>query len=756
MNEPPQLQQELDAHYSQLRVAITARNFQRSAMHLKGMFDLLPKHPDHVGTLLRDLFSNGLGLQDYVNILAVYKSTYPEDPTGYLMAMDLIREQGALEQVRLVWQETCAKAAHGFHFQPAVQASVLDADNGQPFTSASTPGLGAKLKDALESLVSDSSREPDELVSRSGTGEPAVETCPPEPLNLGAATLNGTVAGFNTPALYYFRYGTAPDHLDRTTERRKIPGPINGRAMETGDNLFKRITAYAARVTFGHAENAPDKKPGITALLEWPFGKDRNHKDGIGIIDLVMGWKSAAHDRPRDTDPNKAPPFPSDEYPGEGIDLRDGLFSITYRCTAFDQRQFRPVAWIHGRTGTAAFPDQYDDLAAWACTHDSYDAHLVSSGNWQRTTFRLPAHSREWSFCGSNTEEMGETMARYTYAPIQDLLRNNISGNICLTFIGETELETPEGDIELAALELNYRSRSILAPGQGSTYVGDTADHRDDPAFLTDGSIGIPCHYWFDDFETGRDCTLTWALRTPAEIDGIKLHQNPLAPAERIELSVSTDGTSFTSVWSGTLDNVPADASTWAELVAKGEGSGLCKIVVLPEPANAAFVRLCILSSYRSDIVGLDAVEFFSNDYDPLPGGEPVTVSELVSDLPDGATVFAQLVAENENGAIAGEVLSVTLPNNSAPQILAAEILTEQDGVLVIKVRTRAAGSFARLDVTMKNANDDPLAETSTSVGKWDAPRDTIVRFPLLANAALVQLELISSAGEDTFRLPLE
>ncbi|MBO6947994.1 MAG: hypothetical protein JJ855_08435 [Rhodospirillales bacterium] len=755
MNAPSKAQQELDSHYAQLRTAIDARNPQRSATHLKGMFDLLPKHPDHVAALLRDLFANGLGLQDYVNILTVYKSTYPEDPTGYLMAMGLLREQGALDQVRLIWQEACAKASHGFHFQPAVQASVFDAENGQHFTAVSTSGLGVKLKGALGSFISNASREPDGLDSLPATSGPAVETCSPDPLDTGAATFNGIITGFHTPTNYYFRYGMTPDNLDGTTERRNVPGPVNGRVMDTGDNLFKRITAYAARVTFGHPEPKPGTDTDITALLEWPFGKDRNHRNGIGIIDLVVGWKSAAHDRPRATPPGTAATFPTEEYPGEGIDLRDCVFSVTYRCDAFDQRQFRPVAWIHGRTGTAVLPDQYDDLAAWACTHHSQDAHLLSDGKWQRMTFHLPAHSLDWSFCGSNTEEMGDTMARYTYAPIQNLQRNNTSGNICLAFIGEKELETPEGDIELASLELTYRSRSLLAPGQGSVYAGDAATHRSDPSFLTDGSIGIPSQYWIDDFEETKGCALTWKLRTSSEIDCVKLHQNPLAPADRIEISFSSDGITFAPVWSGALDNVPDDPSAWGDLAANGEGSGLCKIIVFDAPTHTAFMRVRILSSHRCGIVGLDAVEVFSNNFEPMPDGAPVTLSELVNDLPMGATVFAQLVAENTDGIFSGEVVSVTLPDNSAPQILGANILPEKDGGLRLKIRTRAAGSTTRLEARLQGSEKDLLAKSSTNVGKWDAPRDTVIHLPSHADAVQVQIKLTSSAGEDTLQLSL-
>lgn len=258
-----------------------------------------------------------------------------------------------------------------------------------------------------------------------------------EPINGTTAAFNGRIQGIHEPAHYYFRYGADPNNLCNETVHRAVPGPRNARVADFGENLFSAINVYAAQLTFSAADDVPTAlldEPHAMMNIEWPFGKDRNHKNGIGVIELLLGWTTAAHDRPQRLAAMQMKQYPSVAYPGESVDLRDALASIVYRSTNLDMRTYRPVAWIHGRTGTAAFPEHYNDLAAWALTGDFDNHAFVDDNLWHRMEMPLSALSTEWRFCGSNTEEMGKEMDRYTYAPIQSVLRENSSGNICIFF----------------------------------------------------------------------------------------------------------------------------------------------------------------------------------------------------------------------------------------------------------------------------------------------------------------------------------
>jgi hypothetical protein len=383
----------------------------------------------------------------------------------------------------------------------------------------------------------------------------------------------------------------------------------------------------------------------------------------------------------------------------------------------------------------------------------------VNDGKWHRLEFHMPAHSDMWSFCGSNTEEMGDQMARYCYTPIQELLSDNRGGNICLCFVGGNDLDTPVGEIEIAALELRYRSQSLLAPGQGAQLISSPAESVKKPELLTDGTIRVTGHWWHANIGPSQSLVLKWSLRERTPIDCIKLHQNPLAPANEVEIDLSDDDECYVRIWSGQMDDVPVDPADWGDAVAGGEGSGLCRVIVPEAPVAGRFVRITIRSAHRGDIVGLDAVEVFSDALLPVPDTDRVTCSELAIDLPQGEPVYTQLVAECGDNVYEGEILRTDLPAPDTPQILEVRVLKQQDCKITLHIRTRAGNSFATLHTTLIAEEGITIAEETIDVGKWDAPRDTIISFPLSAPPAYpmeVICHIENASGEDEKKLSLQ
>ncbi len=214
-------------------------------------------------------------------------------------------------------------------------------------------------------------------------------------------------------------------------------------------------------------------------------------------------------------------------------------------------------------------------------------------------------------------------------------------------------------------------------------------------------------------------------------MQSFKIHQNLIAPAKDVEISLSVDGETLFSVWSGLLDDVPEDPAAWAAAVSKGEGSGFCTIVVLDTDQEASFIRITLKSSYRDGCIGLDTFEVFGEGLLPMPNGTSVSLSDLATGLQPNTPIYAKLVAECANNTFEGDVVCVNMPALNAPQILQIQILSSDKTICRLAVRTRAAGTFATLSVSVIEADGTIVFEKVVEVGKWDAARDTVVTLTL-------------------------
>jgi len=719
-------EKELSEYYAGFKQNLHARNYERAAGYLHLLYMNIGFHP----SIISQVTFEPLRQREFVRFIDIYVREFPDDPVGYLLHMSYHFDKARLDIIRQVWTDACRNAVKGFHYQPGVSASIFDAERGMPYTSIGGMGLGKTLSNALSTLATQSlnaTETPDgSSVCEALGATPGVETCPGEPIGLDSVAFNGTLCGFTVPTRYYFRYGDAPDDLSHTSSPRNMPAGLHATVRDGGENLFRRIACYASAVQFVGADAAADPPSNLAMKLEWPFGKDRNHLDGIGIIDLLVGWQNQAQARGQaDGVAEPDPKYPSPTFCGEETDLRDAQLRITYRSEDLDPKDFRPVAWLHGRTGTAAFPDEWNDLAAWAVTSDEAASTFIVDGEWHVAAFDLPAHSFDWTFCGSNIAEMGGGMARYTYAPIQELQRDNTGGNVCIAFVHGQDLDTPEGAIDVAEIEMRYRSRSLLGPGQGAELVRKPDRARGDPGRLTNGVVGDIGQCYLVVMDDQGPVELVWKLRGAASIKAFKLHQCALAPAKDITISVSQDGTDFNEVWAGSLDTVPTNIAEWGEFAQSG---GLLHAIVLPEAHDAQFIRLRILSAQQGKVAGLDAFEVFGDGLTYIPSAEPFSLSEKIDDLEVGTNVYAQLVAENEEGTFEGAVVEIKRPKTDVPQILSASMSAHAADSALFSARTIAMGSPARLSIKIEADDGSAVTAPDVSIGQWQVPRDVRVR----------------------------
>lgn len=724
---------DINLYYTGFQVSLRQRNFERAAGYLHVLFIYISFHP----SIISQIEFKNITAREYVRLLDIYLREFPDDPVGYLLIMSFHRERGRVDLVRDAWRQNCKKSAKGFHFQPSISVSIFDAEDAYAYTSLGGVGLGNIVRCDLNELPSlalnatDNSALDNVAIEVIGAGN--VVTRPGEPIGLDGIAFNGVMNGFSIPTRYYFRFGSSAGNLDNTTSSRDMPAGRYGRVSDTGDNLFRRLTCYTSKLSFVNNELTPDSTQSIdpssitsklAMRLDWPFGKDRNHLDGVGIIDLLLGWQTLAQSR--GTVDGIAPHknFPTLSYPGENIDFRDAKITLRYRSKDLDPKDFMPVAWIHGRSGTAAFPESFDDLTAWAYTDNVNLVNFVSDGTWREQSFELSGQSSKWTFSGSNTEEMGGGMARYNYAPIQEVQRDNVGGNVCIAFVHGSDLNTPEGSFDIAHMEMSYRSRSLIGPGQLATLDICPETSRIAAARLTDGTIGDILSCWFAESTSGELIDLVWLLRDSADIESFKIYQSALAPVKELEIAVSADGSTYENVWIGTLSDVPEDPALWGEFA---QANGLAHAVVLKAPISAKFVRLRIVSGYSAEYISLDAFEVFGQGLPFIPSPAPFSFSEKVDELDEGATVFTQLVAENSEGIFEGDVVEIRRPTQNIPHFLSAGVAEHHDETAIFQSRVIAMGSPATLSGELVSGSGHKILIRPMSIGQWTVPRDVRV-----------------------------
>jgi len=666
-----------------------------------------------------------------------------DDPILYRNLHTACQQTGRVEEFRSIRAMMAAHCAKGYHYQLRFLTAFKDLYPDQFATLAARPPpkpIAPKKKKTPKPV-----NTPPEPISGDAT-----------PVGMEGLSLNGSIGGTNLPTRYFFRYGTSPANLDGMTAKQEVPPGRHGRTIDTGTNTFSRISSFGYTIDFeelggGKAATIPGPATQAVMQLEDPFGKDRNHINGIGIIDLVFSWSHILQVRDRVGDEYAGDSYPQKIYPGESLDLRDAEISAVLRSNDFDVRDFRFVAWFHANAGTALVPDQMEDMAPWALTADMKNNQIIADGKWREHTFTFRSDSNDWSFSGNNIEEKGSEIGRYLYHPIGESLRQNRGGNICLAFVCGNDVDTPVGKIELASLSLRYRSQSLLGPGFGGEWI-DAPDKGSDASALTQGWIGNEEYYWQSAAKPKAPQEFTWKFADKATVESVRLHQNHHWPAKEVEVLISTNGKKFTPLWKAELRKDAAGFVVGPEDAQGADPKNLASIHIPAKPVKASYLKLRILSGYKSKHWGLDAIEVFGKGPRPIPEIEPCSVSEDIAGFKPGTEVFYQLVAENEKGVSEGEIKSLVLPADNKPIIHWAKVLERTKDKATIVARVTAMGSFTELTGVLGNSKEKTVSEASATAGKWPTPRHvTLSMGGLTARRKFkATIKAVNEAGEST------
>ncbi len=531
---------------------------------------------------------------------------------------------------------------------------------------------------------------------------PEVTTGTAIPIGWTELTVNGTVGGSTVPTRYWFRYGATADALDRETPPAWVPPARGGRLRDSAVNVHRRLLPFASEAHYLEPATPEAAADDVVMRLETPFGKDRHHLDGIGVVDLMMTWTV----RPPDCPDAGAAPRPP--HAGEVIDLRGAEVTLRVRPMGLDPKDFRLVAWIHGGDRRDRTPKPRG-LAPWALSGEAIAVGDLADGQWHDLRFVLRDDSEAWTFAGTNVEEMPWTPELYVYRSLTDSLAvdpYNIA--FCLVFGRDTA--TPVGAMDVSSAALRHRDWSLLAAGGSARLIHWPAGSLSDPGHLTGGWVEEDAHCWLSVRSPQAPQTFVWDLGEEATMDAILIHQHPRWPAREVSVAAGVDEDGLTEVWRADLGGDGSD-----------HGGRACHH--FDPPVRLRYLRLAIHSGVHAEHWGLDAVRVFGAGGGPVPEADPCPVSCDIEGLAARGTVHYQLVAENREGRTEGEVRSARLPADAAPRLYGARLLDQGDGRATFLVRMTAMGDPTTLSARFEDEGGQRVVGPAVAAGRLQTPR---------------------------------
>ena len=518
------------------------------------------------------------------------------------------------------------------------------------------------------------------------------------------AVVAGAIGGTTLATEYYFAYGTDEKNLDRRTETRWVPpGRTNRFHQQAVDALVEwQVFTVESEVVGGDPD--PESPDAFAFRLISPFGKDRNHMNGIGIIDLFLGWFSLRLSREDRTGSIRA----------DSQDLRDAEVELVLRPKGLDARDFFLASNVQGNFGETSSTEM-SNTAPWALTGQLVDPETLDGESWNRLTFRFRDSPRAWTFCGNNPEEQ-TSAARYSYHPLGEVLSRH-QGNICFFFIFGDVRDTPEGIIDLRSIAIRYRNWSILTPDAGAELTGFPDDSLSDPYCLTNGWLDNPKEMWFSAPRPKAPQEFTWRLPNGARPKAVKIHQNILRPVKTIEILTSTDGDTFQSQLTGELTRIKPidDVPTPAWIALDGQ--------------PASHLKLVIHSGHQDDFWGLDGFEVFDDALPPVPELEPASVSEDIDDLEPGQKLYFQLVAENAAGESLGPVTAIDIPATQKPAITDGRVLRQAGGRTTLLLEIMPCGLDTEVRGLITGPGGEPFQGPVLDAGRNPSVRHLVYAF---------------------------
>jgi len=556
----------------------------------------------------------------------------------------------------------------------------------------------------------------------------SVELAEHSPIGMDMATIAARIGGTRLPTNWFVEYGASPDTLKHATEPAFVPPGIGRLTKESISLAPESWSVYSADWSFidGAGDDDDLNRPLPFLRLHTPFGKDRNHMAGIGVIDLIGGWQGRAEPEPAGHDART----------GGRIDLRDAVLELDVRAGGLDLKDFRFCCFCQNQLEDRTIFYMVDGTC-WALTGQTVGSEVLATDDWVRLTFTFVDDPGEWSFMANNPAEQHFRAGRYSYQPLGRMLSGH-KGNFAFGFIYGDERDTPDGHLDIRAVSLRYRDWSVLAPGAGATLTEWPKESPSEPSHLTEGTFGLEDRCWASSEDSSAPQIFEWTFRQPCTVTAIKLHQHPLWPTDRVEIAAIREGGSREMIAS--LSFGENEMRLYHELdddigCADIECSGLC--VTLVGPAGAG-------------VWGLDALEVFSSNLEPIPSTELTTLSQELVALPPGGRIYYRVVAENEAGRTATDVCALDMPSGQSPLLHDVRMSDEISGRKLLRVRANAMGLPSVMTTECLTAAMAEIIDR-TDIGEQNTAREHVVPIRDVEFDAVVSIRVTVTNAEGEF-----
>jgi len=503
-----------------------------------------------------------------------------------------------------------------------------------------------------------------------------VQTLGATSLGTTSLSVNGRVQPRGAPGHWWFEHGETTAY-GRSTPRRQLGPRLLAHYREGWDTGLGGWRGGSGEDLVFHPEEG-----GFVRYTE-PTGTDYNHSDGIGWLHLVQYFYPGHFDLDH----------PSAALGGASPDLTDAVVSVRLRGVRWDGRTRWPdpavpvpfdrgdeLVWWSQVDATAA--EDQSRMSNWAHT-GAFLTDALYSGQWSTRSYRLRADTRDWTYAGQDRSQGRDV---YVYHPLGEVLSDlDVDLFHLLLFVDSAFLLGSGYDpstgrvsapcaIDFDAIDITYRNRSLLLPSNGGALVSSPADARGDAAALTDGHRHGAGHTWVSGPSPTEPLVFEYTLAVPVTVERVQIHNDPEHPSREVEVSVSADGATWSTIASGELPRVGVHGPSFAYRL----WSGLA--------AEARRVRVTVRGGYRPDAWGLGEIEVFGTGAVFETDDDWYSVTEdLPGDLVAGRTYHYRLVVETSAGRFTGEDVTYTVPTG-APEV------TSADATAIGERRVRLAG----------------------------------------------------------------
>jgi hypothetical protein len=549
-------------------------------------------------------------------------------------------------------------------------------------------------------------------------------------LGLIGMSANGRINPHGAPTDYYFEYGPTTAYGKKTPIAALGPklAAYYGESFENGLAGWRGGSgADLAYIPSGGPDGG-----GFIRYTE-PTAEDYNHTDGIGVLHLVEYFYPGTFDGDA----------PTAALGGADPDFRDAKITRVLRGNAWQPSGTELVWWSQIDQAHGIYKDNEEPrYSNWAHTGYFLTDHLFS-GQWETASYRLWNDTTEWTYAGTN-RELNVQLARdqYVYAPLHDVLEH-LDTDIfhVLAYVDPTS--PAAGSIDFDDIEISYRNHSLVYPSNGGKLVSSPAGSTDDPATLTDGWRLGPGKTWKSAPLPSAPLELVYDFAQPVVVMKVQLHQHAEFPSKDVEVLVSADGTTWTSI---VQDVVPASHPA---------GPNFAYLLVKDLAAPATKLKVRILSGYRPEAWGLGEIEVFGTGARMLTDDDFYRVNADITGLALGETVHFRLVSVVNGRTVEGGDQAYTVPLDARPYAATGEASRFKAGTAKLEGRINTLGTEAV--VFFEYGSDTTYGTTTTAkrAGPEITPRTVVENLSGLTPGSTVHYRVIvqgtagASHGDD-------